>query len=87
MDLTLALLPWTLVWKLQMKPAEKIGVAVAMSMGILCVWCPSPGGYRSTNLSASAGVTALIKTSKIPSGMSSMDMCKLPRLRPPPAGH
>jgi len=37
MDLALALLPWTLVWKLQMKPAEKIGVAVAMSMGILCV--------------------------------------------------
>jgi len=35
MDLSLALLPWTLVWKLQMKPAEKIGVAVAMSMGLL----------------------------------------------------
>ena len=37
MDLTLALLPWTLVWKLQMKPAEKVGVAIAMSMGVLYV--------------------------------------------------
>jgi len=55
MDLALALLPWTLVWKLQMKPTEKIGVAVAMSMGVF------------------AAITALIKTSKIPSGLG-MDM-------------
>jgi hypothetical protein len=31
MDIALAMLPWKLVWKLQMKPAEKIGVAIAMS--------------------------------------------------------
>lgn len=31
----LALLPWTIIWNLQMKGKEKLGVAVAMSMGIL----------------------------------------------------
>jgi hypothetical protein len=35
MDIVLALLPWTVIWKLQMKTPEKIGVAVAMSMGVL----------------------------------------------------
>jgi hypothetical protein len=34
MDLTLALLPWKLIWGLQMKPKEKVGVAIAMSCGI-----------------------------------------------------
>ncbi|KAK2771248.1 hypothetical protein CKAH01_14397 [Colletotrichum kahawae] len=34
MDILLALLPWKLVWGLQMKLKEKIGVAVAMSMGL-----------------------------------------------------
>ncbi|KAK1765582.1 hypothetical protein QBC33DRAFT_425451, partial [Phialemonium atrogriseum] len=33
-DFVLALLPWQMVWKLQMKGKEKVGVAVAMSMGI-----------------------------------------------------
>ncbi|ORY56339.1 uncharacterized protein BCR38DRAFT_451083 [Pseudomassariella vexata] len=37
MDFVLALLPWTIIMHLQMKPKEKIGVAVAMSMGILYV--------------------------------------------------
>ena len=36
-DIILALLPWSIVWKLQMKPKEKIGVAIAMSMGVLYV--------------------------------------------------
>jgi hypothetical protein len=35
MDLTLALLPWKIVWGLQMKKKEKLGVAIAMSMGVL----------------------------------------------------
>ncbi|KAI1409017.1 hypothetical protein F5Y13DRAFT_171333 [Hypoxylon sp. FL1857] len=34
MDFVLALLPWPLIWHLKMKTKEKIGVAVAMSMGI-----------------------------------------------------
>ncbi|KAK0717511.1 hypothetical protein B0T26DRAFT_710099 [Lasiosphaeria miniovina] len=34
MDFVLALLPWTVIWNLQMKRREKVGVALAMSMGI-----------------------------------------------------
>jgi hypothetical protein len=35
MDFSLALLPWKIVWKLQMRTAEKFGVCFAMSLGIL----------------------------------------------------
>lgn len=35
MDIVLSFLPWKLVWSLQMKLKEKIGVAVAMSLGVL----------------------------------------------------
>ncbi|KAF3041283.1 hypothetical protein E8E12_002732 [Didymella heteroderae] len=35
MDISLALLPWRILWGLQMRLAEKIGVCVAMSLGIL----------------------------------------------------
>ncbi|KAB5585117.1 hypothetical protein GE09DRAFT_15318 [Coniochaeta sp. 2T2.1] len=34
MDIVLAILPWTVIGGLQMKRKEKIGVAVAMSMGV-----------------------------------------------------
>lgn len=34
-DFSLALLPWKLLWALQMRTAEKIGVMVAMSLGLL----------------------------------------------------
>ncbi|KAF7715364.1 Uncharacterized protein PECH_001429 [Penicillium ucsense] len=34
MDLVLALLPWPVIWKLQMRRREKFGIALAMSMGI-----------------------------------------------------
>jgi hypothetical protein len=35
MDFTLAALPWTFLFTLSMKTKEKIGVAVAMSMGVV----------------------------------------------------
>ncbi|KAK8036179.1 hypothetical protein PG993_008793 [Apiospora rasikravindrae] len=35
MDFALALFPWLIIWKLQMRLQEKIGTAVAMSLGIL----------------------------------------------------
>jgi hypothetical protein len=35
MDVLLAMLPWKIIWNLQMKRREKIGVGLAMSMGIL----------------------------------------------------
>ncbi|TLD17571.1 uncharacterized protein PgNI_00968 [Pyricularia grisea] len=38
-DLMLALLPWTVVLKLQMKTREKFGIALAMSMGIFAAVC------------------------------------------------
>ncbi|KAJ4417115.1 hypothetical protein N0V85_001997 [Neurospora sp. IMI 360204] len=53
MDITLALLPWSVVWKLQMKKTERFGCAFAMSMGVF------------------AGITGIIKTTKIPSMLSS----------------
>jgi len=34
-DFVLALLPWTIVWNVQMQKKEKIGIAVAMSLGVL----------------------------------------------------
>jgi len=35
MDFTLALLPWKLIWGLQILRKEKFGIGIAMSMGIL----------------------------------------------------
>ena len=40
-DFVLAFLPWPLIWGLRMRRREKIGVAVAMSMGVLYVACAS----------------------------------------------
>ncbi|KAH8897949.1 hypothetical protein GQ53DRAFT_637744 [Thozetella sp. PMI_491] len=34
MDILFSLLPWTILWSLQMHTREKVGVALAMSMGI-----------------------------------------------------
>ncbi|KAJ5460254.1 uncharacterized protein N7458_001806 [Penicillium daleae] len=34
MDVILALLPWVVLWGLEMKKREKVGIALAMSMGI-----------------------------------------------------
>ncbi|KAH7033663.1 uncharacterized protein B0I36DRAFT_321858 [Microdochium trichocladiopsis] len=33
MDLLLAFMPWKIVWNLQMRPIEKVGVGMAMSLG------------------------------------------------------
>ncbi|KAK4149363.1 hypothetical protein C8A00DRAFT_47010 [Chaetomidium leptoderma] len=59
MDFVLALLPWKVIWKLQMKRKEKVGVALAMSMGILKL------------IRCSAGGTAIVKTAVIPTLASS----------------
>ena len=39
-DFILALLPWAILWNLQIEKKEKYGVAVAMSAGVLYVLCP-----------------------------------------------
>ncbi|KAK0714113.1 hypothetical protein B0T26DRAFT_651094 [Lasiosphaeria miniovina] len=47
MDVLLAFLPWKYIWSLEMSKKERIGVVVAMSMGVLYVhWCP----FASVNL-------------------------------------
>ncbi len=35
MDIVLAFVPWKIIWTLTMNRKEKIGVLVAMSMGVL----------------------------------------------------
>jgi hypothetical protein len=35
MDLVLAIIPWGIIMSLRMQTKEKIGVALAMSMGVL----------------------------------------------------
>lgn len=35
MDFILALLPWAVLWNLEMRTREKAGIALAMSMGIV----------------------------------------------------
>jgi hypothetical protein len=51
-DITLAMLPWKFLWSLQMKRSEKMGVGLAMSMGVF------------------AGITAIVKTTKLPTVLS-----------------
>jgi hypothetical protein len=34
-DITLAILPWKLLWITELNGKEKIGVGIAMSMGVL----------------------------------------------------
>lgn len=52
-DWALALLPWKVIWGLQMETKEKIGVGIAVSMGILCALTTTviriftPGGPTS----------------------------------------
>jgi hypothetical protein len=41
MDIFLSLLPWKITWSLQMRRKEKLGVAFAMSLGVLYVFPPS----------------------------------------------
>ncbi len=48
MDWVLALLPWKLLWSLQMKRKEKVGVGIAMSMGLLYV-CPRPAASETAD--------------------------------------
>ncbi|KAK3388758.1 hypothetical protein B0T20DRAFT_457333 [Sordaria brevicollis] len=37
MDVVLAVMPWCLIWKLHMQRKEKIGIGIAMSMGLLLI--------------------------------------------------
>jgi hypothetical protein len=52
MDIILALLPWKLIWSLQMKRTEKLGVCFAMSMGLLYVLVLKIGWTIANNVIA-----------------------------------
>lgn len=49
-DFALALLPWKLLWGLQLKTKEKIGVGIAMSMGLLAGVCAIVKGVHLQNV-------------------------------------
>jgi hypothetical protein len=51
-DFALALLPWRLLLRFNMYNREKIGVAIAMSMGVLYVPHPLPVSKPNTNTTA-----------------------------------
>jgi len=47
MDILLALIPWTILWGLQMKRQEKLAAGIAMSMGILYVALQASYSHRN----------------------------------------
>ncbi|KAK7953249.1 hypothetical protein PG988_013943 [Apiospora saccharicola] len=52
MDFALALFPWLIIWKLQMRMQEKIGLAVAMSLGILSYYYFRAGVFAILQIKA-----------------------------------
>ncbi|KAE8155090.1 hypothetical protein BDV25DRAFT_37723 [Aspergillus avenaceus] len=57
MDFVLALLPWVVIWKLQMRRREKFGIAVAMSLGIFAAATAFIKTTKLTNVSNLADYT------------------------------
>lgn len=66
-------MPWAMLWNLQMKNREKIGVAVAMSLGIVYV-LPTIFYKLVTNVYGSAGAVAIVKATKLPSNTTDVDV-------------
>jgi hypothetical protein len=66
MDIILSLLPWKVIWGLQMRTRERIGVCIAMSMGVLYVPDPIPLYHKilyTANIYLnSAGITGIVKS-------------------------
>ncbi|OGM46628.1 hypothetical protein ABOM_004648 [Aspergillus bombycis] len=57
MDFILALLPWLVIWKLQMRRREKLGIAIAMSLGIFAAATAFIKTTKLTNVSNVADYT------------------------------
>ncbi|KAI1089772.1 hypothetical protein F5B19DRAFT_495057 [Rostrohypoxylon terebratum] len=80
MDFVLALLPWPIIWHLRMKTKERVGIAIAMSMGmcagataiVKCYYLQKPHGedffYEGGNLViwGSAEIATTIMAASIP---------------------
>ena len=69
-DITLAILPWKILWNLEMNTTEKTGALFAMSMGVLFVHPPTPSHpVRLLRLiplrGKSAGLASAVRTTKI----------------------
>ncbi|KAK3386666.1 hypothetical protein B0H63DRAFT_139492 [Podospora didyma] len=61
-DFVLALLPWAIIWKLQMKRREKAGVGVAMSMGFVAGIMASIKTAKLNNLASGDSYDAALLT-------------------------
>ena len=70
----LAFLPWAIIWKLNIQRKEKLGIGIAMSCGILCVYRTLTANMGSAN-SSSAGIMAAIKTAHLVN-LDTGDSCK-----------
>ncbi|KAE8381756.1 hypothetical protein BDV26DRAFT_301028 [Aspergillus bertholletiae] len=57
MDFILALLPWVVLWKLQMRRREKLGIAIAMSLGVFAAVTAFIKTTKLTNVSNVADYT------------------------------
>ena len=77
MDIVLAIVPWKIIWILTMNRKEKVGVMVAMSMGVLYAApvFPPPSELQlitrniplTTYPLYSAGITSMVKVTQLPS--------------------
>jgi len=75
-DITLAMLPWKVLWGLEVKTGEKIGVALAMSMGVLYAsTSDAPEITADRKTPSSAGIASIVKTTKYPL-VKAGDPCK-----------
>ncbi|KAL4921642.1 hypothetical protein BDW62DRAFT_197777 [Aspergillus aurantiobrunneus] len=84
-DFSLALMPWTIVWNLQMKKKEKIGVAFAMSLGIFAGAAAIVKTTYLVKLSAKADFTwemvPLLNWAAVEDGLTIIASC-IPTLKP-----
>jgi len=64
MDLIFAIIPWKIIMRMQMETKEKVGVALAMSMGVL--WVLHLLAMTLSNFFFSAAAAAFIKCSSVP---------------------
>jgi len=88
LDIILAILPWPLIWTLQMTKREKFGVALAMSMGFMCVVskaCAVGTRERLLTCLLSAGIVTIVKTVQI-AKLFAQDMCQSTQPPPPIRG-
>jgi hypothetical protein len=73
MDLVLTGFPSLVIWKLQMKRREKVGIIASMSLGVVYVLSPALPSFPPSLTLSSAGVVGIYKSSTIPAVSRSAD--------------